>query len=118
MIGEPVVTDAPDVLQDLRTRLDAIDERLLDVLRARLECCLEIARVKRANDLPMMQNHRIGIVHERAARYAERHGLSREYLRALYDLVITESCRVEDEIIDAAGTSCGREEQPVENAPH
>ncbi|MFD7885737.1 chorismate mutase family protein [Streptomyces bauhiniae] len=86
-------------IEDLRAELDAIDERFLDELRARIEKCVEIGHFKREHDVPMMQPHRIGIVKERAARYGERHGIDREFLRRLYDLVIEETCRVEDRVI-------------------
>ncbi|MFK0295209.1 chorismate mutase family protein [Streptomyces sp. NPDC090442] len=83
-------------LEDLRGELDALDERLLEVVRERIEVCVRIARHKSAHGVPMMQPHRIGIVHERAARYGERHGVDQEFLRRLYDVIIEETCRVED----------------------
>ncbi|WP_432133491.1 chorismate mutase family protein [Streptomyces sp. bgisy154] len=86
-------------IEDLRAELDAIDERLLEQLRARIEKCVEIGHFKREHDVPMMQPHRIGVVHERAARYGERHGIDQTFLRRLYDLVIEETCRVEDRVI-------------------
>jgi chorismate mutase-like protein len=98
-------------LEALRAELDRIDERLLDTLRARFACCEQIARLKREQGISMMQPHRIGLVQERAARYAEAHGLSAPFLRRLYDLVIAEACRLEDLVIDAdarAGALTGR----------
>ena len=95
-------------LEGLRARLDDIDERLLDTLRQRIECCVAIAHVKRAHDVPMMQPHRIGLVHRRAAAYADAHGIDGDFLRRLYDLVIEETCRVEDAVIGTvAGTARG-----------
>ncbi|MER5640344.1 chorismate mutase family protein [Kitasatospora sp. NPDC002227] len=90
-----------ETLEELRSELDAIDGRLLEELRARIEICVEIAHVKRAHDVPMMQPHRIGIVQERAAKYAAQHGMSGTFLRGLYELIIAETCRVEDLIIDS-----------------
>ncbi|WP_441245318.1 chorismate mutase family protein [Kitasatospora sp. McL0602] len=96
-----------ELLESLRTTLDGIDRRLLDELRARLEICIEIAHVKREHDVPMMQPHRIGIVQERAAQYAETHGMSGTFLRGLYELIIAETCRVEDLIIDGPSAPAG-----------
>jgi chorismate mutase len=53
----------------------------------------------------MMQPHRIGVVQARAAAFAAEHGLSPAFLHALYELIITETCRLEDEIIGAPSTS-------------
>jgi chorismate mutase len=47
----------------------------------------------------MMQPHRIGVVQQRAAEYGREHGVDAEFLRKLYDLVIAETCRVEDLVI-------------------
>jgi 4-amino-4-deoxychorismate mutase len=91
-------------LEAMRAELDRIDERLLDTLRARLECCERIARHKREHGISMMQPHRIGIVQERAARYAEAHAMSAPFLRRLYDLVIAEACRLEDLVIASAAS--------------
>jgi chorismate mutase len=64
---------------------------------------VEIAQFKRAHGMPMMQPHRIGVVQQRAARYAERHGMNVDFVRRLYELIIAETCRVEDLVIgDAA----------------
>lgn len=87
-------------LEALRTRLDRLDERLLEALDSRIRCCVEIAHVKRREHISMMQPQRIGIVHRRARAFAETHRIDAEFLRRLYDLVIAETCRVEDLIID------------------
>jgi chorismate mutase-like protein len=98
--------DSADVdaegLKDLRAELDRIDERLLDILRQRIACCVRIGHYKREHNLPVRQPHRASIVQQRAARYAEAHGMDATFLRRLYDLIIGEACRVEDVVIDNA----------------
>ncbi|MGW0538193.1 chorismate mutase family protein [Streptomyces sp. NPDC003032] len=89
-------------LAGLRAELDLIDAKLLSTLKARIGVCVHIAEYKRVHEVPMMQPHRIGIVQERAARYGAEHGLDGTFLRRLYDLVIEETCRVEDIVIDGA----------------
>jgi 4-amino-4-deoxychorismate mutase len=94
--------DAPaNDLDHLRSELDALDAVLLDTLRDRLRCCMRIAEVKRRDAVPMMQPHRIAVVHERAAAYAGANGIDAGFLRRLYELIIVETCRVEDEVIAA-----------------
>jgi len=93
-----------DDLETLRSRLDDIDGQLLECLRDRIRCCIEIAGVKRRHDVAMMQPHRIAVVQERAAQFGTDHGIDGEFLRRLYDLIIAETCRVEDLVI-AAGTT-------------
>lgn len=91
--------DPAQVLQALRDELDALDKTLLETLRQRLDCCCRIGLHKRDHAIPMMQPHRIGVVQARAAAFAATHGMSPAFLRALYELIITETCRLEDEII-------------------
>ncbi len=97
--------DAQRILQLLRDELDGLDRTLLETVRRRLDCCCRIGLHKRDHAIPMMQPHRIGVVQERAAVFAAEHGVSPVFLRALYELIITETCRLEDEIIGVPSTS-------------
>ncbi|MCZ7460343.1 chorismate mutase family protein [Streptomyces sp. WMMC940] len=87
-------------LAGMRAELDLIDVQLLDTLKTRIDICVRIAEFKREHDVPMMQPHRIGIVQQRAARFGAEHGVDGTFLRRLYDLIIEETCRVEDLVID------------------
>ncbi len=91
----------PDTLELLRAELDRIDAEFLAALGARVDVCRSIAYYKREHGVPMMQPHRIGVVQQRAARFAEDNGLDLTFMKQLYDLIISETCRIEDLIIDA-----------------
>jgi chorismate mutase len=88
-------------LEALRSKLDGIDALLLECVRDRICVCLEIADVKRRDDVAMMQPHRIAFVQERAARFGAEHGIDGDFLRRLYELIIGETCRLEDLVIAA-----------------
>ncbi|SEM43468.1 chorismate mutase [Variovorax sp. YR750] len=96
---------AERILQSLRDELDSLDRTLLETLRQRLNCCCRIGLHKRDHAIPMMQPQRIGVVQARAAAFAAEHGMSPAFLHALYELIIAETCRLEDEIIGAPATS-------------
>ena len=105
MMGIPRKTDdttsapPPDTLGELRAELDAIDWELLRALSARIACCIKIAHHKRDQGIALMQPNRIRIVHERASEFGKAHGIDTDFLRKLYDLIIAETCRVEDAIM-------------------
>jgi chorismate mutase len=87
-------------LAPLRDELDGIDRQLLDIIKARLEVCCRIAEYKRQHGVPMMQPARISVVQDRAAEYAAANRIEPGFLRRLYELVVDETCRIEDRIIE------------------
>jgi chorismate mutase len=93
-------TDAEAKLQPYRAELDALDARLADLLAARLTVCRQVAELKRAEGIPMMQPHRVASVGESYADRGRRLDLSPDFMRALAGLIVGEACRIEDEIID------------------
>jgi 4-amino-4-deoxychorismate mutase len=92
---------AAEDLERLRAQLDALDRVLLDTVRDRIRCCVRIAGVKRRHSVPMMQPHRIAVVQERAAAFAAENDIDADFLHRLYDLIIDETCRVEDLVMAA-----------------
>jgi chorismate mutase len=91
----------PEVeLARLRAELDHVDGRLLDDVRDRLDIITRIADLKQRHSIPVRQPARMEQVHDRAADYAHRNGLSTEFLRELYALLIDEACRVESLFVD------------------
>ncbi|MDJ0394064.1 chorismate mutase [Rhodococcus sp. G-MC3] len=95
-------------LTSLRRDLDAVDERLRECIRERIEICSRVALVKSEFEIPMMQPGRVGVVQERARDFAREHGMSEDFLASVYELLIAEACRVEDLIIEADSTAGDR----------
>ncbi|MFJ8568131.1 chorismate mutase [Streptomyces sp. NPDC093514] len=94
-------TTPESLLQPFRERLEALDQQLAELVAARMAICCEVAEVKRANGIPMMQPNRVAAVREAYAARGERLDLSPDFMRSLATLLIDEACRLEDEIIDA-----------------
>lgn len=91
-----------DSLESLREQLDRVDRELLDTIHRRMECGVRIARYKAANAVPVMQPGRVTLVKERAARFGAERGVDPAFLTELYELIISEMCRVEDLVIAQA----------------
>ncbi|MGC5161824.1 chorismate mutase [Rhodococcus sp. DT1] len=94
-------------LDALRTELDRVDRALLDDVRDRLALCARVAELKRRHNIAVLQPDRMQTVHRRAQDYAHRNGLSGDFVEALYTLLIGEACRLEDDIVAAAGADAG-----------
>lgn len=87
-------------LEPFRERLDVIDDELARLLGERFEICREVAVYKSEHEIPMMQPDRVAVVR---ARYLERGaaaGLPTDFSAALFELLITATCRAEDELMD------------------
>jgi chorismate mutase len=88
-------------LEPFRRRLDELDEQLVGLLGERFETCREIAIYKRDNEIPMMQPERVVQVRLRYLTRGADAGLPSDFAEALFDLLITATCKMEDELIDA-----------------
>jgi chorismate mutase len=88
-------------LEPFRERLDALDEEITQLLGARFDVCREIALHKREHDIPMMQPGRVAQVRERYLTRGAELSLPPDFTAALFDLLISATCRMEDELMDA-----------------
>jgi 4-amino-4-deoxychorismate mutase len=89
-------------LEPFRERLDRIDERIAALLGERFEICREVARFKRAHEIPMMQPDRVALVRERYLRRGADANLPADFTAELFEVLIAATCKLEDEIMDAA----------------
>jgi 4-amino-4-deoxychorismate mutase len=86
-------------LDPYRRRLDELDEQIARLLGKRFEVCREVAEYKSEHDIAMMQPGRVAEVR---ARYLARAGeveLPQDFVAELFDLLITATCRMEDELM-------------------
>jgi chorismate mutase len=81
-------------LDDLRRRIDALDEQLVRLLSARAACALEIGRVKRASGLPVYQPDREADVLAHVQQINQG-PLDNGAIRRLFERVIDEARRLE-----------------------
>jgi len=91
-------------LEGLRAQVDGMDGRRLRTVHDRIKRSSQIAEYKRDHNVPMMQPQRIQAVHEHVKAFAAEHGINTVFLNQLYDAIIKESCRVENEIIGVSTT--------------
>ena len=92
-------------LEPYRRRLDDLDDGIARLLGERFEICREIARYKRANEIPMMQPDRVAIVRERYLARGEEANLPAAFTADLFELLIAATCKEEDELMAVLETS-------------
>jgi len=95
-------TESTDALAALRERIDRVDEQLLSALAERTAICREVAELKAAQDIPMMQPDRVAAVEARWAGLAAERGLDEDFARSLARAVVAENCRVEGVMLSDA----------------
>jgi 4-amino-4-deoxychorismate mutase len=88
-------------LEPFRRRLDELDASIVRNLAARFDVCREVAEHKRRHDIPMMQSDRVAHVRERYLAEGGALGLPESFTAAFFDLLISATCDMEDELIAA-----------------
>lgn len=92
-------------LDSFRLRLDDLDDQVARLLGERFEVCREIARYKRANDIPMMQPDRVAQVRSRYLARGAEVNLPADFTADLFELMIAATCKMEDELIRRPATT-------------
>jgi chorismate mutase-like protein len=86
-------------MEQRRERLDELDTMLIEVIAERMQLCTEIAWIKREGQIPMMQPHRLAHVRAKSIEEGRKRGLDEGFVHRLIDVLVQESCRLEDLII-------------------
>jgi 4-amino-4-deoxychorismate mutase len=92
--------DISSAMEHCRERIDELDTMFVEVIAERMQICTEIARIKRMRQIPMMQPGRLEQVRTKWVEQGRRQGLDERFVHRLIDVVVHESCRLEDLIID------------------
>lgn len=100
MDGEVGEGDA--ILAAVRARIDALDDRLVDLLVQRFAAVAEAARLKRPYGIPPLTPRRFAVVLARVTARAEAHGLDPEAARRIWEAIHNEALRLEARVMAAA----------------
>ncbi len=92
--------DIPEIMKPYRSRIDAIDDRIVDLLVERAAVIREVADVKYHEGIPAVLQDRVDAVRERAAERAKAKGIDPETVRRIYKELIAYSCGLEQSIMD------------------
>jgi len=82
-------------LASLRTEIDGIDDRIVDLLARRFAICREVAEYKLRHGIAVVLPERIEQVKTRCADRAEAQGVDRAFTLDLYTRIIDQTCDTE-----------------------
>ncbi|MBN8521998.1 MAG: chorismate mutase [Alphaproteobacteria bacterium] len=88
-----------DILTPYRTRIDALDDQIVDLIAARFDIIHEVAAVKIQHRIPAVLPDRVNEVINRAVSRAENHGIDPHLMRDLYTKIVSHSCDLETQHI-------------------
>ncbi len=87
-------------LSRYRDEIDQIDAELFSLLGRRMRVSESIGRVKKENDVAILQSNRWGSIKERVLGQSERLGLSREFLAEILEAIHVESINRQNSVMN------------------
>jgi chorismate mutase len=94
--------DDPEFVRSLnlfRAQIDQIDAELFSLLSRRMKISEQIGRVKKANDVAILQSSRWGAIKERVLSQAEKLELGREFLGEVLEAIHLESINRQNNVM-------------------
>lgn len=82
-------------LAALRSRIDHLDEKLVEILSQRLEICHEVARLKEKTDTPIIQPQRVRDVLVGRRQWAIDRSVDPDFVEQVMRVVLAETHRIE-----------------------
>lgn len=79
-----------------RQQIDVLDEEIIMALGKRFEVVRNVGRFKANTGVSVMQPDRIEQIMSRCTVLGNRYGVRPEFLYEMYDLIIRESCHLEE----------------------
>ncbi len=83
-------------MYDIRKDIDKIDDEIAKLLFQRLSCVKKIAEIKKANKINVLDKNREDEIKSRLSELASNEE-KREYVLAIYDSIMSESKKVQEE---------------------
>ena len=86
-------------LGDLRSRIDIIDDQLLDLLKKRMDIADEIGALKKTNNVAIFQNTRWHEILGKMILEGEQHNLSEEFVIQVFKAIHQESINRQERVV-------------------
>lgn len=89
-----------DALEKLRGQIDQIDDEFFALLSRRMALSEKIGRVKKANNVAILQGGRWSSIVEKVVAQSQKLGLSEEFLKTILEAVHIESINRQNEVMN------------------
>lgn len=87
-------------LEELRTTVDEIDNKLIALLGERMRIIKSISHIKKAEKNGIVDENREKDIIERMKKKSKEHGLNEEFIMEIFEIILNNSRKVqENEII-------------------
>lgn len=98
---EVLPTEAlPEELLKLRSRIDQLDDELLQILSTRMKLADKIGQIKKENNITILQTKRWNEVLARACKKGAKLELSKEFIVQYFDAIHIESIKHQDAVMN------------------
>lgn len=84
-------------IKTLREKIDGIDREILDLIRERFSLLPDVAQYKKENNLPIKDEPRERELISKQTERARGMGLSASFIKELFELIIAESRKIQNE---------------------
>jgi chorismate mutase len=106
IMRSPVSTDKGflDVLGELRSQIDLLDDQLLNIMEQRMNVAKTIAKYKKDNSITILQTRRWNEIVKKSVAKGESKGLSSEFVENMFKAIHTESISHQTRVMNSPET--------------
>ncbi len=94
-------TGQSEILEMLRSEIDACDNELLNILSKRIDVCRHIGAFKKEHGVQIVQTNRYDAILRKCLNQADQLGLSTDFIQAVMSAIHQESVRQQIEIMNS-----------------
>jgi len=91
--------DYRDNIDQLRARIDVIDENLLTILKSRMDVSEKIGQYKKDHNIAILQMSRWDALLDNMIQRAGQEGLEAHFVQSLFSVIHEESVRIQNEVL-------------------
>ena len=82
-------------LEEFRLEIDSCDKQIVELLAKRFEIVKQIGKLKKENNIPVIDSNRFQQVLEKVENIAFMLGISKDTIKDIYNVIHKHSCELE-----------------------